>query len=262
MTCCILTHAWDPERGLQHVISYSDKDAEAKRVSGVLDYYAFTANACLDAYESSSDLSYFTFARRIADYMIRYFYDGTSGGFFDTEQRGEQGALGVLGTRRKPFQDSPTPAGNSVASIVMSRLYSYTSEASYRDCAEQTLELLAGLAGQYGLFAATYGLAAVQFASPHIQVVIIGDNEIAADFYRTAIGTYASNKTVLRMKASEVVPQSLPPTLAQSIPNLPAIKEGKTVGVICSGFTCQAPTSDPGEFRDRIAELFVSSAQK
>src|SRR5207248_2280852 len=147
---------------------------QPRDVRGVLDDYAFTANACLDAYESTSDLSYFNFARNIADHMVQYFFDSTSGGFFDTEQRGDKNSLGVLGTRRKPFQDSPTPAGNSAAAIVMSRLYSYTNQVTYRNCAEQTLEVLASLAGQYGLFAATYGLAAVQFAIPHVQVVIIG----------------------------------------------------------------------------------------
>jgi uncharacterized protein YyaL (SSP411 family) len=258
----ILTHAWNPERGLQHVISYSDKDAEPRDVSGVLDDYAFTANACLDAYESTSDLSYFNFAKRIADHMIQYFFDATSGGFFDTEQRGEKNILGVLGTRRKPFQDSPTPAGNSAAAIVMSRLYSYTNQVTYRDCAEQTLEVLAGSAGQYGLFAATYGLAAVQFASPHIQIVITGNDKISTQLYRTALSSYASNKTVLRLFSNEAVAQNLPPALADSIPNLPGVREGKTLGILCSGLTCQPPTSDPKELGDRILESLAPGAQK
>lgn len=39
----------------------------------------------------------------------------------------------------------------------------------------------------------------------------------------------------------------LPSALAETIPNLPAIKEGKTVAVVCSGFSCQPPISDPVE---------------
>ena len=70
----------------------------------MLDDYAFTAIACLDAYEATSDLSYFRFAQQIVDRMIADFFD-SAGGFFDTAgfKRGE--TLGVLGTRRKPFQD-------------------------------------------------------------------------------------------------------------------------------------------------------------
>src|SRR5438552_1874766 len=151
----ILAEGWESENGLLHVIAYSDSQAERRRISGLLDDYAFTACACLDAYEATSDLSYFNFARSIVDAMIQRFFDSVSGGFFDTEivANGDGGSLGVLGTRRKPFQDSPTPAGNSVAAIALLRMHAYTNEPSYRDNAERTLEILAGLAGQYGLFA-------------------------------------------------------------------------------------------------------------
>ena len=37
-------------------------------------------------------------------------------------------ALGILGTRRKPFQDSPTPAGNSAAAIALLRLHGYADD--------------------------------------------------------------------------------------------------------------------------------------
>jgi len=177
----LLAEGWSAENGLVHVIAYSDPAAQSRQVAGLLDDYAFTAIACLDAYETTSDLSYFSFARRIADTMVDRFFDPVSGGFFDTEKRanGEQKFLGVLGTRRKPFQDSPTPAGNSVAGIVLQRLYGYTNEQGYRDQAEQTMEVLAGLAGQYGMFAATYGIAAIHVSQPHIQVVIVGEDELA-----------------------------------------------------------------------------------
>ena len=45
----------------------------------MLDDYAFTAIACLDAYEATSDISYFNFAKRITDVMIERFFDATSG---------------------------------------------------------------------------------------------------------------------------------------------------------------------------------------
>src|SRR6266478_8349956 len=48
----ILAETWQPERGLQHVVAYSDPAAEHRMVPGLLDDYAFTAVACLDAYEA------------------------------------------------------------------------------------------------------------------------------------------------------------------------------------------------------------------
>src|SRR5437016_5707771 len=125
----ILAQGWNPEHGLGHVIAYSDAQAGRTKIPGLLDDYAFAACACLDAYEATSDLSYFNFARSIVDAMIQRFFDSVSGGFFDTEiaANGNGGSLGVLGTRRKPFQDSPTPAGNPVAAIALLRMHAYTN---------------------------------------------------------------------------------------------------------------------------------------
>jgi uncharacterized protein len=114
---------------LGHVIAYSDPAAAHRDVHGLLDDYAGTTLACLDAYEATGDLSYFKIARAIGDAMIARFFDATSGGFFDAEPAGEGKSLGVLGTRRKPLQDSPTPAGNPMAAIGLLRLHHYTGDA-------------------------------------------------------------------------------------------------------------------------------------
>ncbi len=249
----LLAEVWRRETGLLHVLAYSDASAQRREIPGVLDDYAFTVIACLDAYEATADFSYFNFAKRIADAMVERFFDPVSGGFFDTgKPTADEKLLGVLGTRRKPFQDSPTPAGNSVAAIALLRLHAYTNDPGLRDHAEQTIELIAGLAGQYGLFAATYGIAAVHLLHPHTQVVIVGNDELAGRLYDAAISSYAANKTVIKLEANESVPQNLPPALAETIPQLPGVKEGKTVAVICSGFTCQPPVSDPDELVRRL----------
>ena len=255
----ILAEAWRAEDGLLHVLAYSDAKAERRRIPGVLDDYAFTVVACLDAYEATADLSYFNFARRIANAMVERFFDPVSGGFFDTETTSNQKVLGVLGTRRKPFQDSPTPAGNSVAAIALLRLYGYTNDASLRDRAEQTIEVLAGLAAQYGLFAATYGIAAVHLSQPHTQIVIIGDDELAGPLHDAAVAPYSATKAVLMLAANKAVAQNLPPALAETIPQLPAVKEGNTIAVICAGFTCQPPTSDPEELAQSLRRLTSTS---
>jgi len=256
----ILAEAWHPENGLLHVLAYSDAKAEHRQIPGVLDDYAFTAVACLDAYEATADLSYFNFASRIADAMLERFFDPVSGGFFDTPKiPSNQKVLGVLGTRRKPFQDSPTPAGNSVAAIALLRLHAYTNDAALREKAEQTIEVIAGLAAQYGLFAATYGIAAVHLSHPHTQIVILGNGEPAGLLYNAAVAPYSAGKAVLKLAPNQAVPQNLPPALAQTIPHLPAVKEEKTVAVVCSGFTCQPPISDPQELARSLQRLSLTS---
>lgn len=248
----ILAEAWRPQVGLLHVIAYAEPATEHRQIPGVLDDYAFTVVACLDAYETTSDLTYFNFARQIANFMVAQFFDETGGGFFDTPPQNGGKFLGVLGTRRKPFQDSPTPAGNSMAAIALLRLHALTEEVSYTDRAEQTLEILSANAGQYGIYAATYGIAAVHFSKPHTQVVVIGDDALADRLEHAAVLPFAVNKSVLRFKAGEAVAQNLPPALAEMIPAVPHPSAHKSFAVLCSNFTCQPPITDPEQLADAL----------
>jgi hypothetical protein len=246
-------------RTLLHVVSYSDPKASHREVPGLLDDYAFTALACLDAYEATADLSYFKFARAIADAMIERFYDATSGGFFDSEPVAEGTSLGVLATRRKPLQDSPTPAGNPMAAIALMRLHHYTGDAAYRDKAELTLETFAGVAEQFGIFAATYGIAVVHLVESPLQVVVIaqdGDEDAAGELHAAAVAAFAFNKSAVRLAANQAAAENLPPALAATIPNLPDLsrKPGsrKSFAVLCSGSACQPPVSDAADLRNAL----------
>ena len=238
---------------LLHVVAYSDPNAELREVPGLLDDYAFTAIACLDAYEASSDLSYFKFAQAIADAMIDRFFDATSGGFFDSEPAADGANLGVLATRRKPLQDSPTPAGNPMAAIALMRLHHYTGDAAYRDKAEQTLETFAGIAEQFGIFAATYGIAVLHLLESPVQVVVVAGEDGKADSLEAAaMSRFAFTKTSLRLASNQVVPSNLPPILAATLPNLPQLKSGKSFAVVCSGTSCQPPVFEAGELREAL----------
>jgi uncharacterized protein YyaL (SSP411 family) len=246
---------------LLHVVSYSDPQAEHRKVAGLLEDYAFTALACLDAYEATADLSYFKFARAITDTMIARFYDPTSGGFFDSEPATDGQSLGVLATRRKPLQDSPTPAGNPMAAIALIRLHHYTDDASYRDKAEQTLETFAGVAEQFGIFAATYGIAVAHFLESAVQVVVIAEDQAGDELYAAAVAPFAFNKTTLRLASNQVVAANLPPVLAATLPGLPQLSSGKSFAVLCSGSTCQPPIADAAELQRALEETRQRTAK-
>jgi uncharacterized protein YyaL (SSP411 family) len=254
----ILAEAWDAERGLSHVIAYAHEMAEKRFVRGLLDDYAFVALACLDAFEVTGDMSYFKFAQQIADEMICRFGDATSGGFFDTEASLEEKLkLGALSARHKPFQDAPTPAGNPSAAIALLRLHAYTNDTKYRDKAEDTLEVFAGAAEQFGIYAGTYGIAATWLSKPHIQVVVVGEDEQAQSLLRAAIAPFAVNKSVVQLSDSEAVAQNLPPVLGETVPNLPALKSKKSVAVVCTDFTCRPPVDSPEELSALLRETIA-----
>ncbi len=253
----ILSQGFTAEGGLRHVIAYADPAAAQRVLSGMLDDYAFTALACLDAYETTADLSYFNFARKIVDGMISRFYDESSGGFFDSEN---QGALGALSARRKPFQDSPTPAGNSAAAVALFRMHAYTNTPEYREKAKQTLEVFAGTAEQFGMFAATYASAAVWLLDGHTQIVVAGSDDSARQLYAAAVAPFAINKAVVFVGDGAAAPQNLPPALAEVLPNLPAMREGKSAAVICSNFACQPPVFDPDELAKTLHSALMARA--
>jgi uncharacterized protein len=255
----VLAEGWRPGHGLLHVLAYSDPKAARREVRGLLDDYAFTAVACLDAYEATADLSYFKFARGITDAMVEKFFDPTSGGFFDTETHDATEALGVLSTRRKPFQDSPTPAGNSVAAIALLRVHSYTNEPGYRDKAEETMEVFAGVAGQYGIFGATYGIAAIHFSQPHTQVIIVGEGDDAERLQQAAAKVFAFNLTALKLTSNEAVAQNLPPALAATLPGLPVTRASAAIAIVCSAFSCQPPVSNPEQL-EKILRAGIRAA--
>src|SRR4051812_11240947 len=74
----VLSSAWDAKNGrLNHVVAYSDPVAKHRVVTGMLDDYALTAIACLDAYCATADISYFKFAQAITDAMLARFADET-----------------------------------------------------------------------------------------------------------------------------------------------------------------------------------------
>jgi uncharacterized protein len=238
---------------LLHVVAYSDPQAGHREVAGLLEDYAATSLACLDAYEATADLSYFKFGRAICDAMIGKFFDATSGGFFDAEPAPEGRNLGVLSTRRKPLQDSPTPAGNPMAAIALLRLHHYTIEAAYREKAEQTLEAFAGVAGQFGIFAATYGIAVSHLLEPAEQVVVIEQTAGRGDeLYARAVAGFRFGRSVLRLKANEVVAANLPPSLATTIANLPQLEQDDAVAVLCTGFSCLPPIRAAEEIEKKL----------
>jgi uncharacterized protein len=253
----LLENAYLPQDGLRHVIAYAEEGAGSERPEGVLDDYAFTTLACLDGYEASGDLRYCERAREIAERMISGFHDTTGGGFFDVDSASPEVALGALRSRRKPFQDSPTPAGDPSAAIALLRLHALNGEERLHDLAKGTLEVFAGVAEKYGIYAGTYGLAAVWLSHPHVQVVVAGEGPEAEALYAEALAPFSLNKIVLRVKDAAGVETALPPALAETISSVPGVRDGRAVALLCSGFTCQPPIYTKDELRGALREAIT-----
>jgi uncharacterized protein YyaL (SSP411 family) len=93
----------------------------------------------------------------------------------------------------------------------------------------------------------------VHFSQPHTQVVIIGADDLAEQLHTIATSFFGLGKTILKLPANEVVAQNLPPGLGETIPSLPAVREGKSAAILCFGFSCQPPIFDPEQLRRSLA---------
>jgi hypothetical protein len=140
-----------------------------------------------------------------------------------------------------------------MAAIALLRLHHYTEHQGYRDKAEQTLETFAGITEQFGIFAATYGMAVLHFLESPVQVVVIeGEDNVADELYAAAVEPFAVAKSSVRLPANQAVAQNLPPSLAETIPSLPQIKEGRSFAVLCSGMSCRPPVFSSEELRSDL----------
>ena len=245
----MLREAWSAEQGFAHRIG-------GPALRGSLDDQVFGVIALLDAYEATLDAKYFLAAKRTLDLTIEKYGDAEWGGFFD--RASDAPPMGGLEVRRKPFQDSPTPSANSVAIMALTRMHAYTDDSKYHDWAKRTLEAFAGVAGQYGMFAATYGLAATLFAEQPTQVVITGagGDEASLKLEQAANGVFRFGKAVLRV-TPEASLANLPVVLRQTLPHLP---REKAQALVCTGNTCLPPITDPAELKRVLGKGIAGTA--
>src|SRR5581483_1957968 len=85
--------------------------------TGYLEDYAYVANGLYELHVVTGELRWLEEANRLARLAVELFADDENGGFYETPVDGEQ-----LVARKKTFDDTPTPSGNSMLAYVLIRL--------------------------------------------------------------------------------------------------------------------------------------------
>jgi uncharacterized protein len=242
----LIAEGWDDRRGFSHRLG-----SNGTRLDGTLDDQVFAAAALLDGFEATLNMRYFDFAERAMRLVLDKHADNENGGFFD--RASDAPPLGGFDVRRKPIQDSPTPAGNPVAMIVLDRLYEYTGKNEYREQAQIALETFADVASRYGMFASTYGLATALHARHPLQIVITGgyEDQSAAQLERAAALVYRFGKAVLRVTPRPNF-EALPRALREILPELHA---DKTQAFVCAAGTCFPPVTEPHKLTELLSQV-------
>jgi uncharacterized protein YyaL (SSP411 family) len=225
---------WDAASGVLH---HRWRDGECDTVQ-LLEAYAFLLAGVMEIYEATIEPEHLDFALRLADGLLKRFYDTQQGGFWQTT------AADVI-LRMKSDYDGAEPSGNSVACLAFLKLGRIAGRNDLIEAAQKTLQSFSSRlqlpqAVPVLLQALDYSL------TEPMRVVVAGDSK--QPDIRMLLGAihsvYQPNKVVLGNQGS-VEP------FARTLPT-----QAKPVAYVCTGTACQAPTADPG----RIKELLKGKA--
>ncbi|HXX36709.1 MAG TPA: thioredoxin domain-containing protein [bacterium] len=240
----IVRDAYDRGRGFRHVAG------GPCAVSGLLDDQVHMARALLDAFEHTGHPRYLGIVEETADYLMGSFVT-PAGAFYDVAGGGASGAQG-LKVPYVPVQDTPTPAGNAVAVLVLDRLWALTGNAGYREAAERALRACAPGALEHGLFAATMAYALDAHIDPPLHVVVVGPGNDP--------GTRALHEAALTAYRPGTIVHLYHPGVAAGALPQPAAALGAAAGesprsYVCSAFACAPPAGNPEELRAAITSF-------
>jgi hypothetical protein len=217
---------------------HSYRDGEARHAAYLTDY-ADMAAACLDLYEATFETAWVAEARALAGTMLDLFWDDKGAGFFLTARDHEP-----LIARTRENNDGATPAGASVACVVLERLASLTGDSSLRKRAGETLRLYRDNIERHP---AAFGMmlgALDLHLGPSRQVVLAGSPGDPAlrpmlQFLRR---TYLPNAVTALADPSDARAAETIPLLAGKTP-----VAGRPAAYVCEEGTCKAPVTSADE---------------
>ncbi len=225
------------KRSAQGRLLHRYREGEAG-ILGTLEDHAFLAHGLFDLYQATFETKYLAQAKRLAQEMIRLFWDEQNGGFFLTGSDAE-----ALLVRQKEIYDGAIPSGNSVAALVLLRLGRLTTERSFEEKARKLLE---GFSGPVRQHPDGYPqlLIALDFAlGPSREIVLAGQPEAfgMTAMIRAVYRRFLPNKVVALHppgKAGEEI-ETLAPFLKGQ-----ATLEGNPTAYVCRNYACSLPTTD------------------
>ena len=198
--------------------------------TGYLEDYAAVALASLALYELTFEARWLERARTIADEMVRWFWDDTIGGFFDTAHDHE-----ALIARPRELTDNAVPAGNSLAAELLLRLGYVLADDELRRRGTWVVETLGEAMYRYPT-AFGHALGAAELA-------VHGAAEVAL------VGGESTRE--LELLVRETAAHYLPSLVlaAGASGNVPLLRERTTraeraTAYVCRNTVCDAPVTD------------------
>jgi uncharacterized protein YyaL (SSP411 family) len=212
------------------------KAGQAK-LKGYLEDYAMVAAALIDVYEATFERRWLDESRRLADEMLRLFWDEAVGGFYDTGVDHE-----ALIVRPRNLFDNAVPSGSSVAIETLLRLRVLTGEAQYETRALSALRAMADLMSRHPTAFGRFLCAHDFNLGPHVEVALVAPRlEDASALVEEVFGRYLPNRVVAGAAAADAA-------AAAGLPLLEGRRtvDGRPTAFVCQNYACDLPATDRG----------------
>jgi uncharacterized protein len=195
------------------------------RHAGVLEDYADLAHGLYELHVATGELRWLMESRRLALLAVELFGDDEQGGFFLTPVDGEQ-----LVSRKKDFDDNPTPSGNSMLAYVLLRLARLWGDDELERRAVGVFRFVAPQI-PHAPSAFGHALSALDLHfSPPRELAVVGppSSEVArrelAPFDPNAVVAFGPSDEVPLLEGKDYV-------------------DGEPAVYVCENFTCRAPVT-------------------
>jgi uncharacterized protein YyaL (SSP411 family) len=220
------------------------------KLNAYLDDYAFYVNALLDVFEVNSKAEYLEKALVYTDFMLKHFWDSSSGSLFLTSDDHEQ-----LIMRTKNFYDLAIPSGNSIAAYNLLRLYHISQNNDYFHKAEEIIKAASkpAVKNPFGFGQLLISMNLYLKKSP-IEVIIIQKPANDASYQMSSW----LNKRFIPDGINIIIDDKLQLEKLQKYPmflgrNTHSENENKSeVAFVCKDFTCSLPIYSVEELERRI----------
>jgi uncharacterized protein YyaL (SSP411 family) len=212
---------------------------------GFAEDYACVVDGLLEAHAALGSPEPLLLARRLADTLLREFWDPAGGTLVDTSDEHDRTVA-----RPRALADNATPSANSVAADVLPRLALLTGEEAYARHAQAILRAVApALERQPSAFGRMLCAADRSLGEP-IDVVVASNR--AHDPAAEALRVAATRPFVPDLVLTGVTPSDPHagwPLYAGKAP------VGAATAYACRGYACDAPTVDPERLEEQVSAL-------
>jgi uncharacterized protein YyaL (SSP411 family) len=212
--------------------------AGSKNIPGLLDDYAFTIQLFIRLYQNTFDEKWILQAKRLTEFVIKYFYDEKSGMFFYTSAISHD-----LLVRKMEFNDHVIPSSNSTMGNNLLILGTLFENDLWKTMARQMLTNIIPKLTENAAYYGNWGLLLSKLNHPFYEIVITGDDSLK-----------------LKQKLStHYLPNTLICGTTQNESSLPLIQnrwvENETNIHICVNNTCLLPVKTVEEVLAKVQSL-------